>query len=90
MTSVASLPPGRHRLRVGFFGVCLTEHILLGLLREEEGLAARILLDFDADAGPKIRTEMIRRELVPAGTQTVRFSCAPLGIGVGLMVRGRR
>src|SRR5919201_1678103 len=54
-----------------------TEHILLGLLREEEGLAARvleslaitveevraqaarILLDFDADA-EKIRNEIIR------------------------------
>ena len=28
-----------------------TEHILLGLVRENEGVAARILLDFDADAG---------------------------------------
>jgi Clp amino terminal domain, pathogenicity island component len=27
-----------------------TEHILLALVREEEGVAARILLDFDADA----------------------------------------
>jgi ATP-dependent Clp protease ATP-binding subunit ClpC len=27
-----------------------TEHILLGLVRENEGVAARILLDFDADA----------------------------------------
>src|SRR5919106_988992 len=36
-----------------------TEHILLGLLREEEGVAARILLDFDADA-EKIRNEIIR------------------------------
>jgi hypothetical protein len=27
-----------------------TEHILLGLVRESEGVAARILLDFDADA----------------------------------------
>jgi ATP-dependent Clp protease ATP-binding subunit ClpA len=37
-----------------------TEHILLGLVRENEGVAARILLEFDADAGPKIRTELIR------------------------------
>src|SRR5919201_1854280 len=36
-----------------------TEHILLGLLRENEGVAARILLDFDADA-EKIRNEIIR------------------------------
>jgi ATP-dependent Clp protease ATP-binding subunit ClpC len=36
-----------------------TEHILLGLVRENEGVAARILLDFDADA-EKIRNEVIR------------------------------
>ena len=35
-----------------------TEHILLGLVRENEGVAARILLDFDADA-EKIRNEII-------------------------------
>src|ERR671917_224540 len=35
-----------------------TEHILLGLLREKEGVAARILLDFDADS-EKIRNEVI-------------------------------
>src|SRR5919201_678145 len=34
-----------------------TEHILLGLVRENEGVAARILLDFDADA-EKIRNEI--------------------------------
>ena len=34
-----------------------TEHILLGLVRESEGVAARILLDFDADA-EKIRSEL--------------------------------
>src|SRR4051794_38617412 len=36
-----------------------TEHILLGLVRENEGVAARILLDFDAD-GEKVRGEIIR------------------------------
>jgi hypothetical protein len=36
-----------------------TEHILLGLVRENEGVGARILLDFDADAD-KIRNEIIR------------------------------
>jgi ATP-dependent Clp protease ATP-binding subunit ClpA len=35
-----------------------TEHILLGLVRENEGVAARILLDFDADA------ETVRNEVV--------------------------
>ena len=37
-----------------------TEHILLGLVRENEGVAARILLDFDADA-EKVRNEIINR-----------------------------
>ncbi|MEQ9337239.1 MAG: Clp protease N-terminal domain-containing protein, partial [Miltoncostaeaceae bacterium] len=36
-----------------------TEHILLGLVRENEGVAARILADFDADS-EKIRNEIIR------------------------------
>jgi ATP-dependent Clp protease ATP-binding subunit ClpA len=36
-----------------------TEHILLGVVRENEGVAARILLDFDADA-ETIRNEIIR------------------------------
>jgi len=36
-----------------------TEHILLGLVRENEGVAARILLDFDADA-ETIRNDVIR------------------------------
>ena len=37
-----------------------TEHILLGLVRENDGVATRILLDrFDADA-EKIRNEIIR------------------------------
>jgi ATP-dependent Clp protease ATP-binding subunit ClpC len=36
-----------------------TEHILLGLVRENEGVGARILLDFGAGA-EKIRNEIIR------------------------------
>jgi ATP-dependent Clp protease ATP-binding subunit ClpA len=36
-----------------------TEHILLGLVRENEGVASRILLEFDADA------EKIRKEVIP-------------------------
>jgi ATP-dependent Clp protease ATP-binding subunit ClpC len=35
-----------------------TEHVLLGLVRENEGVAARILLDFDADADT-VRNEVI-------------------------------
>ncbi len=45
-----------------------TEHILLGLVRENEGVAARILLDFDADA-EKIRNEVIRMLSGPGGRQ---------------------
>jgi ATP-dependent Clp protease ATP-binding subunit ClpA len=36
-----------------------TEHVLLGLVRENQGVAARILLDFGADA-ETIRNEVIR------------------------------
>ena len=36
-----------------------TEHVLLGLVRENEGVAARILLEFGADA-ETIRNEVIR------------------------------
>ncbi len=43
-----------------------TEHILLGLVRENEGVAARILLDFDADS-EKIRNEVIRMLSGPGG-----------------------
>src|SRR5919107_566340 len=43
-----------------------TEHILLGLVRENEGVAARIMLDFDADS-EKIRNEVIRMLSGPGG-----------------------
>ena len=43
-----------------------TEHILLGLTRENEGAASRILLDLDADA-EKIRNEVIRMLSGPGG-----------------------
>ena len=43
-----------------------TEHILLGLVRDTEGAAVRILLDFDADA-EKIRNEVIRTLSGPGG-----------------------
>jgi ATP-dependent Clp protease ATP-binding subunit ClpC len=48
-----------------------TEHILLGLVRENEGVAARILLDFDADAD-KIRNEIIRMLGGPGGPPSGR------------------
>jgi ATP-dependent Clp protease ATP-binding subunit ClpA len=47
-----------------------TEHILLGLVRENEGVAARILLDFDADA-ETIRNEVIRMLSGPGAKEQV-------------------
>jgi ATP-dependent Clp protease ATP-binding subunit ClpC len=48
-----------------------TEHILLGLVRENEGVAARILLDFDADA-EKVRNEIMRTLSGPGGPGLVQ------------------
>ena len=48
-----------------------TEHILLGLVRENEAVAARILLDFDADS-EKIRNEVIRMLSGPGGRRQGR------------------
>ena len=63
-----------------------TEHILLGLVRENEGVAARILLDFDADA------EKIRGELGRALSQPIPDTIRPLPPGrraaLGLAVLG--
>jgi len=50
-----------------------TEHILLGLIKENEGVAARILLEFDADS------EKIRNEIMRKLTGTARRSPAPQG-----------
>ena len=64
-----------------------TEHILLGLVRENEGVAARILLDFDADS-EKIRNEVIRMLSGPGGRRQGSGSGsggaqAPAGSGEG-------
>jgi hypothetical protein len=48
-----------------------TEHILLGLIRENEGVAARILLDFDADA-EKVRNAVIRMLSTPGNRPSVQ------------------
>jgi ATP-dependent Clp protease ATP-binding subunit ClpC len=53
-----------------------TEHILLGLVRENEGVAARILLDFDADS-EKIRNEVIRMLSGPGGRRQGAAAGAP-------------
>ncbi len=53
-----------------------TEHILLGLVRENEGVAARILLDFDADP-ETVRSEMLRmlsQPLEPAASRSERIN----------------
>jgi len=55
-----------------------TEHILLGLVRENEGVAARILLDFDADS-EKIRNEVIRMLSGPGGRRQGSQSGAGAG-----------
>jgi ATP-dependent Clp protease ATP-binding subunit ClpC len=66
-----------------------TEHILLGLVRENEGVAARILLDFDADSD-KLRNEVIRMLPGPDGPKN---SSAAAGARTGdfrLVVRPDR
>ena len=59
-----------------------TEHILLGLVRENEGVAARILLDFDADS-EKIRNEVIRMLSGPGGRRQGAGAGAGSGPGEG-------
>src|SRR5918998_145706 len=59
-----------------------TEHILLGLVRENEGVAARILLDFDADS-EKIRNEVIRMLSGPGGRRQGQGAGAGAGSGEG-------
>jgi ATP-dependent Clp protease ATP-binding subunit ClpC len=48
------------------------EHILLGLVREGQGVAARILQDLDADADAKIRNAVVRaiEDAKPASVPT--------------------
>jgi ATP-dependent Clp protease ATP-binding subunit ClpC len=59
-----------------------TEHILLGLVRENEGVAARILLDFDADS-EKIRNEVIRMLSGPGSRQRGAAGGAAAGAAQG-------
>jgi ATP-dependent Clp protease ATP-binding subunit ClpC len=59
-----------------------TEHILLGLVRENEGVAARILLDFDADS-EKIRNEVIRMLSGPGGRRQGSGGSSSSGSGEG-------
>ncbi len=64
-----------------------TEHILLGLVRENEGVAARILLDFDADS-EKIRNEVIRMLSGPGSRQ--RGSGSGSGSGAAAQGEGKK
>ncbi|MGB0873528.1 MAG: Clp protease N-terminal domain-containing protein, partial [Solirubrobacterales bacterium] len=59
-----------------------TEHILLGLVRENEGVAARILLDFDADS-EKIRNEVVRMLSGPGGRRSGSSGSSGSGSGSG-------
>src|SRR5207244_2334748 len=65
-----------------------TEHILLGLLRAEEGVAARSLLDVDADA-EKIRNEVIRMLSGPGGRRQGGGG-AGAGAGAGAQGEGKK
>ncbi len=64
-----------------------TEHILLGLVRENEGVAARILSDFDVD-GEKIRNEVIRMLSGPGGRQRSVVPRMDVKIGLELKPEG--
>ncbi len=66
-----------------------TEHILLGLVRENEGVAARILLDFDADS-EKIRNEVIRMLSGPGGRRQGQSSGSGSGSGSGAPGEGKK
>jgi ATP-dependent Clp protease ATP-binding subunit ClpC len=66
-----------------------TEHILLGLVRENEGVAARILLDFDADS-EKIRNEVIRMLSGPGGRRQGQGAGAGAGSGPGPAEGGKK
>ena len=66
-----------------------TEHILLGLVRENEGVAARILLDFDADS-EKIRNEVIRMLSGPGGRRQGGSQGAGSGSGGAATGEGKK
>src|SRR6202522_985222 len=66
-----------------------TEHILLGLVRENEGVAARILLDFDADS-EKIRNEVIRMLSGPGGRRQGQGAGGTAGAGAGASGEGKK
>ncbi|MBJ7354136.1 MAG: ATP-dependent Clp protease ATP-binding subunit [Thermoleophilaceae bacterium] len=66
-----------------------TEHILLGLVRENEGVAARILLDFDADS-EKIRNEVVRMLSGPGGRRSGSSGSGSSGSGASGSGEGKK
>src|SRR5918996_2624383 len=66
-----------------------TEHILLGLVRENEGVAARILLDFDADS-EKIRNEVIRMLSGPGGRRQSGSGASGAAATAGAQGEGKK
>jgi ATP-dependent Clp protease ATP-binding subunit ClpC len=66
-----------------------TEHILLGLVRENEGVAARILLDFDADS-EKIRNEVVRMLSGPGGRRSGSSGSGSSGSGAAGSAEGKK
>ena len=63
-----------------------TEHVLLGLIRDNDGVASRILLDYDADA-EKIRNEIIRMLRGPAVRQEPSVEADPPGLAEAYALR---
>jgi ATP-dependent Clp protease ATP-binding subunit ClpC len=66
-----------------------TEHVLLGLVRENSGVAARILLDFGADADT-IRNEIIGALSGGPGGRVAGLMSMPMGTTTFTPARGRR
>src|SRR3712207_1085272 len=66
-----------------------TEHILLGLVRENEGVAARILLAFDADS-EKIRNEVIRMLSGPGGRRGSGSGASGAAAGAAAQGEGKK
>jgi len=70
-----------------------TEHILLGLVREDGGVGARILREFDVDAATT-RNEVISRLSVPSRRtpdriRQVVIACPECGQGLEMVMRDR-
>src|SRR6201992_4109 len=66
-----------------------TEHILLGLVRENEGVSARILLNFAADS-EKSRTEVIRMLSAPGGRRPQQQAQGQAAPGGGAQGEGKK